>query len=657
MAIRQDGFVSAVRFTLESSNESPARGLRACVGRSVTPSQRGGVTLRPTGVRPGAPLRFAAATRLLAIALAALVLQAGGHFAAAGVVVICNRTSETIVMETPSEGDGPIRRDLPPRGVVSLPAEGAVTIRYRAGSEVRRVELSASSIYGFFTPEDKLQLLPLLTSPKPGDGEPPAPRPTPPPVAKVCVVPVKILTDDDEATRRSYWEPVLRRRLEAASKVFERDCRVRFEVAAVDTWDSDDAIDDFEKSIEEFEREIDPRPGRLAIGFTSQYRIRRPGDHLGATRAPLHTHILIRDWVPHTTESERLEVLLHEMGHFLGASHAPEFDSVMRPNLADRRSRARSFRVGFDPFNTFIMYLLGEELRSGRYRGFRQLSPERKVYVRSAYEALAKVFPDDPTAARYLEFLDPPKSPDQRTAVAVNRQLDPVAGAAREVLRAITEAARENREAAKLGNEPLDGDRLTEHLVRRAAAAAAELPEAVAGRALLLGLGLGLDDSRALRKLPLFGELCESIEPDEERRQRLAVLGSPTMRGRRDLAQHFFVSAALVVMVGPKNAEKAGLLKEIHDARAGSGFSFADLAADLAGVALAVKLTKTEASPGELARSFTVAAYLPELAGLPEGIPWDEFTAKYSLTGDGAFEQQRTAIRRSIAALPVYQEE
>jgi hypothetical protein len=312
--------------------------------------------------------------------------------------------------------------------------------------------------------------------------------------------------------------------------------------------------------------------------------------------------------------------------------------------------------VGFDPFNTFIMYLLGEELRSGRYRGFRRLSPERRVYVRAAYQSLAKVFPDDPTAARYLELLDPPKAPAEEAAATLNRQLEPVAGAAREVVLAIAAAARENREAGQ-GRGALSGDRLTEHLVRRAAAAAAELPEAVAARGLLLGLGLGLDDSRTLRKLPLFGEMCRSIESDEERQERLAVLGKPTMHGRRDLAQHFFVSAALAVMVGPKNAEAAGLMKEVNDARGGSGFSFADLAADLAGVALAVKLTKTEAGPGDLAEAFVVTDYLPEIAALPEGIPWDEFAAKYSRPGDDAFEQQKAAIRRSIAALPAYREE
>ena len=37
------------------------------------------------------------------------------------------------------------------------------------------------------------------------------------------------------------------------------------------------------------------------------------------------------------------------------------------------------------------------------------------------------------------------------------------------------------------------------------------------------------------------------------------------MRGRRDLLQHFVVSAALVALAGPTVAESAGLAKEWQD--------------------------------------------------------------------------------------------
>jgi len=598
------------------------------------------------------------------------VLTAGAP-ADAGVIVLCNRTKATVSLAY-SAADGEIaRHDLTPRDVLTIPAKGKVTVAFRDGDATRRAELVPSSIHGFFVPEKKLELLPLLVAPPP-EGEPEPVAPTPPPIASLAVVPVKILTDDEEATLRRVWEPLLRKRLAKASELFERQCRVRFKVVAVDTWDSDDRIDDFRESFKEFVTEVDPQPAELAIGFTSQYRIRHSGDQLGGTQAPLHRHILICEWVPQMSEQERLEVLLHELGHFLGAAHAPEYDSVMRPNLADRRARLRAFRVGFDPFNTFIMYLLAEEIRTGKYRGFHHLHPQRKAYLRLAYLTLAEVFPDDPSPQRYLALLDgrpglaggkpagekPPQGEasgeppvEQVPDVAVPGGLR---DAARQVLHAITEAARSNRNAGDRGAVPLRGDRLTEHLVRRAAEAAAELPEELAARALLLGLGIGLDDSKLLRKLPLCAEVCRAIEPDDRRRERIAVLGSPTMRGRRDLAQHFFVSAGLAAVVGAQNAESAGLLKELADSRGGSGFSFADLGADLAGVAFALQLGSGRLKLPELARSFAVEDFLPPCADLPEGIPWEEFSTKYMQADGAAFDKQRTVIRRRVESLPAY---
>jgi len=317
--------------------------------------------------------------------------------------VLCNRTQTTVSLAYSAGGEVG-RRMLAPREVLTIPAEGKVKVAFRDGEATRRAEVTASSIHGFFAPKRKVELLPLLAAPPepPAEGEPRPVPPVPSPIASVAVVPVKILTDDDEATLQRVWEPLLRKRMAKASELFERHCRVRFKVTAVGTWHSDNRIDEFHESFKEFATEVDPRPAQLAIGFTSQYRIRRSGDHLGGTQAPLHRHILICEWVPQMSEQERLEVLLHELGHFLAAAHAPEYDSVMRPNLADRRARVKSFRVGFDPFNTFIMYLLAEELRTGKYRGFQHIHPQRKAYIRLAYLTLAELFPDDRSTHLYL---------------------------------------------------------------------------------------------------------------------------------------------------------------------------------------------------------------------------------------------------------------
>src|SRR5205085_7080037 len=114
---------------------------------------------------------------------------------------------------------------------------------------------------------------------------------------------------------------------------------------------TDNNINNFDKTLAEFEQNVKPEPARLAIGFTSQYEVPRGAFHLGGTRGPLHTHVLVREWSKHISEPERMEVLLHELGHFLGAVHSPAPDSVMRSILGDRIARVKDFRITFDPVN------------------------------------------------------------------------------------------------------------------------------------------------------------------------------------------------------------------------------------------------------------------------------------------------------------------
>src|SRR4029077_7113969 len=97
--------------------------------------------------------------------------------------------------------------------------------------------------------------------------------------------------DEDEVTPRAAWERRIRARFEEVSRVFEKHCSVRFKIVAIESWRSEDAIISLEESLSEFEREVDPAPGRLAIGFTGQYKARQQYSHLGGTRGPLHTHL------------------------------------------------------------------------------------------------------------------------------------------------------------------------------------------------------------------------------------------------------------------------------------------------------------------------------------------------------------------------------
>jgi len=109
---------------------------------------------------------------------------------------------------------------------------------------------------------------------------------------------VKLLVDDDEPTHRRIWEPRIRKRLAAASKIIERHSGVRLKVVEVSTWDSDDSVNQFTLSLREFEREVSPKPAQLAIGFSSQYKIARGQVHLGGTRGTLHPYILLKERSP-----------------------------------------------------------------------------------------------------------------------------------------------------------------------------------------------------------------------------------------------------------------------------------------------------------------------------------------------------------------------
>jgi hypothetical protein len=347
--------------------------------------------------------------RLLPIVIALFV--AAGLFsspASAGVVVLTNRSRDKVTC-TVIRPDGRQTEQSLDRGeVVPLPTAGAVTVAFNDGSEPRRYELRANGIYYFHTDGNRLD---LLQQPIPGLSLLAANQPAASLPDALCTIPVKILVDDKEPRVRRLWEKEYRQRVAAASEIIERHCRVRFEVVAVDTWASDDAARDFDRLIMEFQRKVNPAPARLAIGFTGQYETLRNDARIGGARGPFRSHILIREWGREITEPERLEILVHELGHFLGAVHSPDPRSVERPDLSDRLSRVRGFRIGFDAPNTLIMFLIGEELRSRPLVHLGQLSPATKDQLRPVYRALAKAMPKDPAAPHYLALLDQPLGP------------------------------------------------------------------------------------------------------------------------------------------------------------------------------------------------------------------------------------------------------
>jgi len=247
-----------------------------------------------------------------------------------------------------------------------------------------------------------------------GIGEMPAAAADPPrPAAKVSAaaddaartITVKVLVDEEEPSKRSLWEHRLRDRVAAASEIIEHHCGLKLKVIAADTWESDNRLTRFEDEISEFTKKVDPGEARLAIGFTSQFEIPKGRTHLGGTRGPFARHILLREWSQIVSEPERLELLVHEVGHFLGAVHSPEPDSVMRVILGDRQARDKRFQIHFDPLNTLAMNLVAEEWREHPIKSAFDLSQSTKDRLRAIYATIEPALPDDPAAAQYMYIL------------------------------------------------------------------------------------------------------------------------------------------------------------------------------------------------------------------------------------------------------------
>ena len=217
---------------------------------------------------------------------------------------------------------------------------------------------------------------------------------------------VRIFIDEEEPRIEALWRETLARRLDQASQILSQHSSIRFSVTKFGSWDSDDNNIKFADSLREFERETNPFPAELAIGFTSQYRIQRGKSNLGGTRGPMRRHILIREGSPNTQEVERLEVLVHELAHFLGAAHSGNPDSVMRPILGDGKSRARAFKIKLDRPNAQIVRLISHEMAGRHVFSMHRLSLDTKIAVRDLYATIDKSFPDDEVAKRFVAYMD-----------------------------------------------------------------------------------------------------------------------------------------------------------------------------------------------------------------------------------------------------------
>ncbi len=545
--------------------------------------------------------------------------------------------------------------------LLPIPVVEPQTVRFISGDQPQLYQVRPNEIYDFIEPTSKegssgtvtqTAGVRLIHRPLSPDADGPIPvvdsegsvlSPSRESLERIGVLPVMILVDDDEPARREIWERRLRERVAEASTIFEHHARVRLEVVGVGTWDSDDQVHAFGKSLREFEREVPCRaPAAVMIGFTSQYRFPKKGDaHLGGTRGPFTSHILIREWSNHISKAERLEVLVHELGHLFGAAHSAEGGSVMRPSIGDRRSNSRAFRIGFDPLNTMILSLFCQELVARGAKSFRHFTPECRQRLGLLYAELGRRSPGDDSsqilAARVRRGSGSKLSKrEEQRLIATRLVLRSIQAAARSDQRReadrrrdffpkrIETAARASDEETDFkpadstddcrvtdGDRLADGDRLTGLYGRAAATAVEGLPRTVGVPAFLLGLGIALDDSDSLEKHPVLKELLDRLKREPGADSASDRSAGPTIFHRGESACDFGLAVAWTVAGGAGNQSPAVLLATLDRVRQQTNGRALDPVAALSGAFFARYLLKSPDAIATVAHRFSPAAVVP----------------------------------------------
>ena len=589
--------------------------------------------------------------RLTLVALTFLIPW--GQSARAAVIVLANRTLQDVRFTVSSAEGKSLPYTLPKGEVLTLPLKRGTEIAFSAGGTPHRCQARLNEIYCFIGGGATMRLSQVGFSGswrQPQTAAENEARPAGRSAERgkdglLLKVPVKIFVDQAEPTTQKVWEKRLRKRIEEASDILEKCCRVRMEVVDAGTWESDESLPRLSELLRDFRSKASPGKARLAVGFTGLRPEKSDDNTLGCTPGPLHTHILLREYKNLRTDAEKLEVLVHELGHFLGACHSPENDSVMRPKLGDGRANLRSFRLGFDPVNTLVMNLVAEELARRPVRGLAELSAPTRRRLLDIFASLSRALPEDPAAPFYVRLLGATPPEPWKVRSLPNGVLE----GARAVVSAIT------ARAARRDEKPLSGDELTERYFRLAAAECKRLPPEEAAAAYILGLAIALDRESLLRALPLRGLEWNKIESENKRGLRLHRLGEPAMRGRPSLLQSFLVSAAVLTLVEEQTVSAAAVQEELLLVQGGDRFRFDELAASLAGIAFTSQLDASPAMLGELATSFRVGDYLLPAKGLPDPLDRDEFGRQFGTTSDERFVKKQDALRKHLLTLPGYQ--
>jgi len=191
------------------------------------------------------------------------------------------------------------------------------------------------------------------------------------------------------------------------------------------------------------------------------------------------------------------------------------------------------------------------------------------------------------------------------------------------------------------------------HALEEAELNSSEIDSVFANKAAILALGVILGEEKVAK--------VARREIDPSYRPRIDALRHRiTLRGRHDLARHFWVSAALAVVSGEAKSIAVGKAKELMDAEpGGSGFSFIDMAANSAGIRFAVLATKNETQARNMRervqQSDSSFDRCPSIDGLPEGMTSVQFQEQYGGIGGEETRKLFEEIRKRLLSCTLLQ--
>lgn len=582
---------------------------------------------------------------------AALVLVfalAFGSPASGAVVVVGNYTDKPVSFALAEPKAKAREHALGANDVRPFFVSGPAVLTFAPKGKPVALEVDAHAPYAFVADRAegvRLEALELTGMPLDADAKP-DPNAAPRAVLKV---PVTLYVDDAEARAEKLWQTALRERFTEAATAIERASGVQLELAGFGTWKSDAAAKSADELLKGFEAAVKVPAGALAVGCSSRKYDAKAEPAFAATRGLASRHVLLREWAPRN-EPERVEALAGCLARALGAVGSPDFGSATREPLADGYMLRPGAVLRLDPLNALALNLWAEERRREPAVTFATLSAANRHRLARVYKALLKAAPGDTLAIAYLEALagDPKKKENPPDA-------GPIVLAARDALAArIIKAVRTRAEENAKDAAPLTGDDLTEALVRAAADVALKHEGPEGPPAFLLAVGVAFDDTGALLRDPRTAGAVRPLESDADRKARLAVLGNPTLFGRRDVCRRFFVGCAAGELLPPDDAERAAVGRALADADGATGTCVPVIAAEFAGATFALTTQLDANLIGKARAGFVAREFVPDLEGLVNGLSAPKFAERYGSEKDERFAAVLEDVRARVRKLDAY---